>query len=364
MRQPFRLETGDQEVSVSVSIGVVSHPSPRSGPDEVLRGAAKALLQAKRAGGNQVCQFDSNLPPPSTERIDLANDLFHALERDELRVHFQPEVDLKTGQLIGLESLVRWQHPAHGLLLPGDFLSIAEETGLIVPISEWVLRESCVQARQWQNVYKRAPLLFVSVNVTARWFQHKSFLQQVAAALDETGLKPECLEIEITESGLMDDPDATVDTLEFLKALGVRVAIDDFGTGYSSLSYLRRFPVQSLKIDRSLIAGLEREDDLFAVLQSIASLAHALGISVTAEGTETDGQVQMARDAGCDRAQGYYFSKPLPREAVSSLLTRLATSSAAVRPAPRMTPPAGPGNGTSRSFPMQTPAGGPQTARP
>jgi EAL domain-containing protein (putative c-di-GMP-specific phosphodiesterase class I) len=228
-------------------------------------------------------------------------------------------------RITGAEALVRWEHPERGLLLPGQFIPLAEETGLIVPMGEAVLEEACRQAKDWQGRFATDPPLAVYVNLSARQFREPDLAETVSRVLSETGLDPACLHLEITETAAMSDAPATVSALEELKALGVRLVIDDFGTGYSSLSYLQRFPVDYVKIDRSFVEGIERDPEAMTLVSGMIGLAHALGIEVIAEGMERAGQLERLETMGCDLAQGYYFSGPLLGEAMSALLEDSAT---------------------------------------
>jgi EAL domain-containing protein (putative c-di-GMP-specific phosphodiesterase class I) len=275
--------------------------------------------------------------------LELGNDLRGAMERGELRVCYQPKVLLDgnlqnhlrftgsraiiapathrvTQKIIGLEALVRWEHPKHGLLLPSEFIPVAEETGLILPIGRWVLEEACRQAGAWQEQHPSDPPLVICVNLSARQFQHTNLAKEVAEVLRETGLEQRHLELEITESTVMDDAQSTISTLRELRDLGVRLSIDDFGTGYSSLSYLKRFPIDFLKIDRSFVDGLSKDPEDAVIVSGIITLAHTLGMQVIAEGVESAEQLAQLRGLGCDLAQGNYFSEHLPAEAVSALL--------------------------------------------
>lgn len=249
------------------------------------------------------------------ERLKLENDLRRAIERGELRVYYQPKVGLKTGRVSGMEALVRWEHSERGLVLPSEFIPVAEESGLIIPIGQWLVRESCRQARRWHDEYPDSPPLEVCVNLSARQFQHPTLAEDVAKNLRETGLDPGALVLEITESVIMEDTPSTVATLEKLKSLRVKLAIDDFGTGYSSLSYLKRFSVEYLKIDRSIIEDLAHDPKSAAIVSAIITLAHALGAQAIAEGVETPEQLTQLRKLECDAGQGYYFYEPRPSEA-------------------------------------------------
>jgi len=237
-----------------------------------------------------------------------------------LRVYYQPKVRLDTGKIIGMEALARWDRPGLGIVLPEEFIPVAEETGLIIPLGHSILKEACRQGREWQEQYPEDPPLKVCVNLSARQFQRHDLVKEVAGVLKETRLDPRSLILEITESVIMDEAESSIAILEELKDLGVQLAIDDFGTGYSSLSYLNRFPVDFLKIDRSFIKGLPEGLEDTAVVSSITALAHTLGMQVTAEGVETDQQLSQLREIGCDLAQGLCFAGPLVCEAASTLL--------------------------------------------
>ena len=248
----------------------------------------------------------------------MENALRGATERGELVLHFQPMVNLKSGQIEGMEALLRWNHPELGLVPPLDFIPLAEETGLIIPIGEWVLRTACAQARAWQDA--GLPPLRLAVNLSARQFQ-KDLVAQVASVLEETGLAPRYLELELTESMVMQNPEKAVATLDALDQMGVRLSIDDFGTGYSSLSYLKRFPIDTLKVDRSFVRDIPGDADDMLITTGIIGLAHSLGIQVVAEGVETSAQLSFLRAQNCDAMQGYYFSKPLPAPAFALLVS-------------------------------------------
>jgi EAL domain-containing protein (putative c-di-GMP-specific phosphodiesterase class I) len=237
-----------------------------------------------------------------------------------LRLHYQPEVDLDDGRVVGLEALLRWQHPRRGLLAPDSFIPLAEETGLIVPLGRWALEQACRQAKEWQTE-EREPIV-ISVNLSTRQIQQPDLLEQVEAALRQAELPASCLRLEITETTLMDDAPTTAETLCRLRELGVRLAIDDFGTGYSSLSYLRRFPLDTLKIDKSFVAALGRDQGTVAIMRAVASLGQELGLDVTAEGIERVDHLDRVLAAGCHRGQGYLFGRPAPAEAVTPIIER------------------------------------------
>ncbi|QIN79146.1 PAS domain S-box protein [Rubrobacter marinus] len=322
LRDPFTL--GEHEVFVSASIGIaLGGGDPRPGlPDDLLRQADMAMYEAKKKGKANHEVFEPRMDAPALGRLRMGTDLRRAVERGEFRVHYQPEVSLETGEVVGFEALVRWEHPEHGLVAPARFIPVAEETGLIVPMGRWVLEEACRQARAWQDLRPDGPPRVMSVNLSARQFEHPDLARDVARALRESGLEPGRLVLEITESVVMNDARSTVGTLGELKALGVRLAIDDFGTGYSSLSYLRRFPVDYLKVDRSFVDGIGEDPGDAVLVSGIVDLAHALGLNVVAEGVETQEQLALLRGMGCDLAQGYHFARPLPSEEASTLLAR------------------------------------------
>jgi EAL domain-containing protein (putative c-di-GMP-specific phosphodiesterase class I) len=277
------------------------------------------MYEAKGKGKNRHAVFEPGMNDLALERLELESDLRRALERDELRLYYQPKVSLDSGEIVAMEALVRWEHPERGLVSPAGFIPVAEEIDLIVPIGRWVLREACRQVRRWQNRCWGSPALKACVNLSAKQFRHYALVEEIKAALAETSLDPASLDLEITESVVMEDAPSTLATLQELKDLGVNLAIDDFGTGYSSLSYLRLFPVDFLKVDRSITQGLGDPKNE-AILSAVVTLAHALDERVIAEGVETEEQLACLRDIGCDFAQGYYFAEPLPSEEAGALL--------------------------------------------
>ncbi len=246
------------------------------------------------------------------ERIALEDDLRHALEREEFVLYYQPQVNISTGRVVGMEALVRWQHPDRGLVSPAEFIPVAEETGLILLLGEWVLRTACAQNKAWQEA---RPSMRVAVNLSARQFESLELVSTVTKILEETGLDPDCLQLEITESVAMQDAESAATMLQDLKVMGVEIAIDDFGTGHSSLSYLARFPVDALKIDRSFVGGLPVDQSAAAITVAIITLAHSLNLCVIAEGVETEEQLAFLKERKCDEFQGYLFSKAWPAEA-------------------------------------------------
>ena len=306
LRKPFELN--NFELFVTGSIGVALYPRDGKSPSELQQNADAAMYRAKNEGRDSCAIYDAGLSAAARDRMELANGLRRALERNELELHYQPQVDLD-GRLCGLEALLRWTHPTRGLLAPAHFIDIAEETGLIVPIGTWVIEEACRQCRKW-NTRRQVPLK-IAVNVSALQFYFSDLVEVVRAALQKTGLPPSCLELEITESLVVRDARKCAAELDQLRTLGVTIAIDDFGTGYSCLSYLRRLPVDVLKIDRSFLEDVESQS-ASAVLQAITVLAHSLGLNVVAEGIERKEQIPVLRRLGIDLAQGYYLGRPKP----------------------------------------------------
>lgn len=305
---------------MTASVGVVLASVAYARAEDVLRDADVAMYRAKAAGKARYAVFDPPMQAAVLARLALERDLRLALERGQFGLHYQPIVDLRSGRIVKVEALARWQHPGRGLVPPGDFIPLAEESGLIVPLGRWVLGEACRQARSW--VEAGTPLA-VAVNLTAREFQHPALAEEVAAALGNAGLDPAWLRLEITESLAMRDAAATVATLGALRALGVETMIDDFGTGYSSLAYLQRLPVDTLKIDKAFVDGLGEEDEGDqAIVAAIITLAHALGLRVIAEGVETAAQALRLRALGCDQSQGYHFARPQPAAELMTLLER------------------------------------------
>jgi diguanylate cyclase (GGDEF)-like protein/PAS domain S-box-containing protein len=314
--QPVML--GTKEFFVTASIGVAIYPSEGTSADSLTEHADIAMYRAKKLGRNNFQFYTPAMNEESLERVRIEGALRNALERDEFVLHYQPQVDLASGQIVGMEALIRWQHPELGMVPPSRFVGVAEETGLIVPIGAWVMRAACAQNKAWQDA--GLPRLRVAVNLSARQFGAPGLIEGIEQALADTGLAPDCLEIELTESLFMSDVTPAVDLLHRMKALGVNLSIDDFGTGYSSLSYLSRFPIDVLKIDRSFVADITDDANDAAIVTSIIALAHNLKLSVIAEGVETAAQLDYLRAHGCDEMQGYYFSRPLPADEFEQLL--------------------------------------------
>jgi len=311
---------------VSASVGVAVSRAVGQSASDLLRAAEIALYRAKADAGNRVALFHPRMSASSVDRLELELDLRLAIERDELRVFYQPLVDLRSGRTLGHEALVRWEHPSRGLLGPLSFIPLAEETGLILPIGDVVLAEACRQARAWQCADPGLADLSVSVNLSARQFARPDLAARIATVLTETGLPPATLELEITESLAMSDAEATGVTLRALHELGVRVALDDFGTGYSSLAYLSQLPLDVIKIDRSFVAGLHESPANLAIVRAVVGLAQGLGMAVTAEGIEREDQLAALREAGCDRGQGFLFAHPRPAEEAGRALLGAAAA--------------------------------------
>jgi len=315
---PFAID--GHEAFISACIGVAVRSRSAGNPGEMLRDADIALYRAKATGRASVAAFDPRMRATARERLGRETALRHAIERDELQVVYQPTVELREGQIVGCEALVRWKLPRQGLLLPADFIPLAEETGLIVPLGRWMLREACQTASTWPRTNRSPRAPFVSVNIAARQLREPAFFDEVVRVLNETGLEPSRLEIEITEGTFMTDVPGTQRTLRALRRLGVRVALDDFGTGYSSLSRLRRLPLDRLKIDRSFIVRLGHDQGNLAIVRASTNLGHDLGLSVTAEGIEYDHQLDWLLSLGVDWGQGFYFARPCDAASVLKLI--------------------------------------------
>jgi diguanylate cyclase (GGDEF)-like protein len=306
LKIPFVI--GQNELFVTTSIGISLFPNDGADPETLVRNADTAMYRAKEHGRDNYQLYAPAMNARALERLALENLLRKALNQNELILHYQPLIDLKSRTVAGVEALVRWNHPDMGLLYPAHFITVAELSGLIVPIGNWVLRTACKQVRHWQKKFGYE--ISVSVNLSARQFQQPDLLAQVAQVLEETGLPPHSLELEITESSAMQNSENTIYTLREFKALGVRIAMDDFGTGYSSLNYLKRFPIDTLKLDKSFVNDITTDPSDAAIATAVISLAHSLNLDVVAEGVETEAQLAILTREKCDRIQGYYFSKP------------------------------------------------------
>ena len=313
--RPLGLER--REVALSVSIGIAVMPQDGRDADTLMRNADIAMYRAKAQGRNCLRFYTRQMSDHAEERLALETELHQAAARGELRLHYQPKVAVRDGAIRGVEALVRWQHPRRGLLAPDRFIDIAEDTGAIVPIGRWVLHEACSRAAAWA---RRGTRYSVAVNLSPRQFSDPGLLDTVAAALAASGLDPALLELEITEGLVMRDPDAAAEIMRRLRGLGARLSMDDFGTGYSSLGYLKRFPITTVKLDRSFVRGLPHREDDVAVARAVLAMAKSLRMDVTAEGVERADQLEFLRREGCAAYQGHYFSQPLAEEALFALL--------------------------------------------
>jgi diguanylate cyclase (GGDEF)-like protein len=314
LRQPFEFE--GQELFITCSIGISLCPSDARDPQTMIQRAGTALHKAKEEGGDLFRLYSDDISAHAAKRLMLESRLRQAVGRGEFTLHYQPQVDARNGKIVGVEALVRWDSPELGFLPPGEFIQLAEETGLIMPIGEWALRAACLQLKAWHDA--GCGPLRVAVNLSPRQLRHGNLPTMVREALDESGLDPQCLELELTESSLMEDAKGAVATLAELRGMKVRIAIDDFGTGYSSLSYLNQFPIDTLKIDRSFVS--DARSRTAAITTAIITLGHALGLRVQAEGVETEDQRAFLCALGCDEMQGYLFGKPLAVEEIAPLL--------------------------------------------
>jgi len=308
---------GGRELFVTGSIGISRYPYDGKDAQTLLKNADTAMYRAKGQGKNNFQLYSPDLDACAVERLGLESSLRHALEREEFLLYYQPRLNLRSGRMTGMEALLRWQHPELGLVSPEEFIPLLEETGLIVSVGEWVLRTACRQNKAWQQA--GFPPLRVAVNLSVRQFK-RGLTNKVAQLLEETGLEPRWLALEITESILMEHKESAINLLNELNTMGIRLVIDDFGTGYSSLSYLKRFPIHSLKIDRSFVQDIPDDTGDMAIARSVIGMAHSLNMTVTAEGVETKEQIDFLRAQNCDRVQGYHLSPPLPMEAFTQLL--------------------------------------------
>jgi len=322
LNEPFKLE--EHEVFVSGSIGISLFPHDGKDADTLLKNADSAMYHAKDAGRGTYQFYNKSMNEAALQRLAMENSLRRALERQEFLLHFQPQIDVVTGRIIGAEALVRWRHPELGMVSPGDFIPLAEETGLIMPIGEWVLRSACAQGKAWRD--EGFGEMIVAVNLSGRQFRQQPLVHTVDEIVKSTGFDPRCLELEITESILVQSVDDTVSALKRLKDMGLRVSVDDFGTGYSSLTYLKRFPIDTLKIDQSFTRDIATDPGDAAITAAIIAMADGLKMAVIAEGVETEQQRDCLRQRGCRLMQGYLFSRPVPADQFRLLLQKQAGS--------------------------------------
>ena len=316
MARPFRVD--GHEMSLTTSIGISLYPTDASDIEMLFKNADTAMYRAKSMGKNRYQLHNVSMDASNQERLSLEKSLRQALEKGELELHYQPQVNIHSGEMTGVEALVRWQHPEQGLVSPARFIPLAEETGLILPLGEWVVRAACQQNKAWQD--SGMPAMRVTVNLSARQFRERELLNTVASALEESRLDPSCLGLEITETNAMHDVDYTIETLQGLKDMGIQIAVDDFGTGYSSLSYLKRFPIDMLKIDRTFVQGIPNDRSNAAITTAIIALAHSLQLKVIAEGVEARSQLAFLRSLRCDEFQGFLLSRPLPAGVLADLV--------------------------------------------
>jgi diguanylate cyclase len=316
LSEPHRIDHHNLEITVS--IGIATYPHDGTDAETLLKRADFAMYHAKDSGRNNYRFFEPKMNVRAVERQSLENDLRHAMERQEFALHYQPKINLHSGAITGVEALIRWHHPQRGLVLPAQFIPIAEECGFIVPIGHWVLREACRQAKLWQNA--GLPATRVALNVSTVELRAKDFLAGVRKILLETGLDPIHLELELTETFLMQDATTTSAVLRAINELGVRLALDDFGTGYWSLSHLKRFPIDTLKIDQSFVRNITTDTDDASIVGAVISMGKSLQMRVVAEGVETPQQLAFLRDHNCPEGQGYYFSRPVLAEEFTKFL--------------------------------------------
>jgi diguanylate cyclase (GGDEF)-like protein len=308
LNEPFRV--GDEEIVISASIGISMYPTDDVDLDTLIRHTDMAMYRSKSLGRGTYSFFSDDLTAAVTARVSLEGSLRRAIERQEFVLHYQPKGDLRTGQVTGVEALVRWQRPGHGMVPPDRFVSVLEDTGLILPVGAWVLRAACEQLAAWDRM--GVPPIRLAVNLSARQFRHLYLASLVEDSLRQNDIDPQRLEIELTESLLMEDNETTRAMLESFRRLGVRLAIDDFGTGHSSLSYIKRFSIDTLKIDRSFVQSLPDNEEDAAICAAVIALGRSMRMNVVAEGVETAEQAQVLRDLGCDEMQGYWLGRPMP----------------------------------------------------
>lgn len=316
LSKPFVLD--GSEIFISSSIGIAIYPDDGTDVSTLLKNADAAMYHAKEHGKNNYQYYKQYMNAAAFDRLTLENDLRRAIEQDALLLYYQPQISTVNGAVVGMEALIRWQHPDKGIVSPAEFIPLAEETGLILPISEWVLKTACMQIKQWQaEGHKIVP---VSVNLSSRQFQQEDFITILSGILDESGIDPRNLILEITEGTIMQNTETVFDLLHELNEMGLLLTIDDFGTGYSSLSYLKKFPIHAIKIDRSFVSEINTNHDDAAIAMAIISMAHSLKLKVVAEGVETKDQLMMLCEQRCDDIQGYYFSPPLHADNISEIL--------------------------------------------
>jgi EAL domain-containing protein (putative c-di-GMP-specific phosphodiesterase class I) len=318
------------ELHITASIGVSIYPNDGLDAETLIKNADTAMYQAKESGRHSYRFFEPEMNVRAVDRQSIEEDLRCALRRHELTLHYQPKIDLKTGAITGAEALLRWTHPTRGSIPPLQFIPIAEDSGMILPIGAWVLREACTQARTWMD--EGLPFATMAVNVSAVQFRDKNFLSELFSILSDTGMNPRSLELEVTESVLMKHPEVTAPILKALREKGIQVSLDDFGTGYSSLSYLQLFPIDALKIDQSFIRKIATNPGETAIVSAIIAMGQNLHLRVIAEGVETPEDLDFLKAHDCDEAQGYYFSHPVPAKDFAALLGHNFSAGASATP--------------------------------
>jgi EAL domain-containing protein (putative c-di-GMP-specific phosphodiesterase class I) len=312
-----------REVILSISVGISIFPDHTEMGSDLLLDASAAMLFAKSSGHNQYRFFDPSMHRQSAERLMMENELRRGIDKGELLLHYQPQVSVATGRIVGMEALVRWRHPGLGLVPPGRFIPVAEQSGLIVPLGEWVMRQACHDLRQLESL--GLANVTMAINISAKQFSDSDVVGAIQEAIRASGIEASHLDVEITESTLMHDPANVVGFLDRLKSLGIRLSIDDFGTGFSSLNYLKRFPIDTLKIDQSFITDIAHNTKDEAIAVTIITLAHAMGMTALAEGVESPAQEHILERHGCDVIQGFLYSKPVPLAEIKAMLTSGAT---------------------------------------
>jgi len=318
LARPFDL--GGNEAYVTASIGIAAFPGDGDDAEALLKNADMAMYRAKEQARNSYCFFTAQMNERSMAKVQLNTDLRHAIERSEFQLHYQPKVDLASGKLRGMEALLRWNHPVRGMVSPGEFIPALEDSGLIVAVGEWVVEEACRQVRHWQAA--GCMPVPVAVNLSPKQFRRRDLDAQIGDALARAGLSAEFLELEITESCLMENPEDAVRVMRNLRTAGLRISIDDFGTGYSSLSYLTRLPLSALKIDRSFVRDADSSAESASIVRAVIDMAQNLRLTVIAEGVETEQQAGFLRRHGCDQAQGYFYGRPVAAEKIGERLAR------------------------------------------
>jgi EAL domain-containing protein (putative c-di-GMP-specific phosphodiesterase class I) len=318
LSRPFAL--AGNEAYVTASVGIAVYPADGDDAETLLKSADMAMYRAKESARNSYCFFTAEMNQRSVAKVQLNTDLRRALERDEFTLHYQPKVDLASGNLRGIEALLRWKHPSRGLVSPGEFIPALEDSGLILPVGEWVIAEACRQLHRWAEAGSMP--VPVAVNLSPKQFRRRDLDALIRAALVRTGVSAEFLELEITESCLMENPEDAVRALRNLRAAGLRISVDDFGTGYSSLSYLTRLPLSALKIDRSFVRDAESSIEAASIVRAVIDMAQNLRLTVIAEGVETEQQAAFLRRHGCDQAQGYFYGRPVPADEITPRLAR------------------------------------------